>query len=168
MKKILSIIIILLMASVLCYAAGTTTISSDQVFKLQNGSRVRVIKVDFTADASTGAIASVTLAANGSTSGMNNGPLVGWKLSKILIDGNSGTTEVQEDSDMTITSSGYDILGGAGTDMVDNSAERIITPIDSNTVYDGIRIFADAVVAISSTTSVADARGTELFIFEEE
>ena len=126
--------VLVLIAPAIASAAGSSVaIVSDKI--LAPG--LRVIEILFTADDTDGSIPALTL--NNATTGIvSTAPagspqarahnekhtLFGWYAYKLIIDGNHAGTEPTEDSDIIIEENGIDLLGGNGTDLVDNTDER--------------------------------------------
>ena len=133
MKKLLKPIAIVAGAAyvVAALVLGTITYAlegqSTIIYNSDPSKRVpEILTVLFTMTAVSG---SATFTSE-TTSTMLTNQIKGWYLDKVQIDGNHAGTEPTENSDFYLyDENGFDILGGAGVDQVDNTAEREVTPI---------------------------------------
>lgn len=163
---------LLLALAVSAQAAGSSfVVTSDTIQTADAGDDIietqRVIVMTFTADDTNGSIPSLTIGTDrswtdGTLSGSLKQPLTGWYCDYIHIDGNHAGTEPKEDSDITITQGGLDMLNGGGTNQVDNTDERDVVFFVAGYAVSA-PVYGDIVVAISNN-DVNDATGTVTLI----
>lgn len=172
MRKLIFLVLAFLLFSCLLFsgiafgAGSSFVVTSDTVYTADAGDDItettRAIVMTFTADDTNGSIPSLTFSTDGKwTDGTLLGveqPLTGWYCDYIHIDANHAGTEPDEDSDITITHAGLDMLNGGGTDMVDNTDENDVVFFVAGYAVTA-PIFGSVVVAISNNT-VNDATGT--------
>lgn len=142
-----------------------------------------LFKVGYAADSVTGPtkihndmyLVSLSLTASGGTFSsiaINNDNanaltlLTGYWLSHVkVIPGSTGPTD---DSDLTITVNGVDILGGNGANIVDNATNGYCVPFGSNTDAQYPMSGSDDVLTVNiSNNLVATASVTVLLVFEK-
>jgi hypothetical protein len=91
--------------------------------------------------------------------------LTGYWLSHVkVIPGATGPTD---DSDLTLTFNGVDILGGNGANIVDNATNGYCVPFGSNTDAQYPMSGSDDVLTVNITNNlVATASVTVILVFE--
>ncbi len=127
MKKLLiaSILSFLFLFPVSVFAANASTAVTDDELHINDktGEITREITVALLADDGTGAFDDLTL--NTDTAGILY-KMEGWSGYTIIIDGNHGGVEPQEDSEIYVYQYGMDLLDANGVNMVDNTTERTV------------------------------------------
>lgn len=125
MKRLLLTALLVLAFASQVLAAGTFTVTSDELIRSRALNRpiMRIITTTFVGDVADGSVPDLTLSA--STTGLVHGAPAGWFGYSVMIDCNHAGTEPSENSELYILDAvGGDMLGGQGVDQVDNSAER--------------------------------------------
>lgn len=159
-KSILSIVLILLLFPISAFSAGSSFTVTDDTFL--NG--VRTVTVAFVADDADGTIPSLNI--NKNTAGIVHGAFNGFAFWKVDIDCNHAGTEPTEDSDLVILHNGVDLLDAAGTNMIDNTAERSVFASVNSGGFIPIPIISDMVVTITQAAAATNsATGTLKLIF---
>ena len=120
-------------------------------------------------------IVTMSLTASGGTFGslaINNDNadamtlLTGYWLSHVKVI--PGTTGPTDDSDLTLTFNGMDILGGNGANIVDNATNGYCVPFGSNTDAQYPMSGSDDVLTVNITNNlVATASVTVILVFEK-
>lgn len=122
-KTIVCSVLLLLAMVAWCHAAGTTASGTPSLVEdvWTKEQRFIAVTITFTADVANAFATHVT--GTGDTYSY-----AGLYLYKVIINGNHSGTEATENCDITITDDGAgstaDLLNSAGTDMVDNTADR--------------------------------------------
>lgn len=164
MKRIaLLVLAFFLMVGVSFGAGSSFTVSGDSVISsaVQNRPLFRVITAAFVADDAAGTVPNLTL--NASTTGIRSA-LTGWYAKKIIIDANHAGTEPQENSEIYVYENGFDLLGGAGVDQVDNSAEREVWFGDGTNKFTQ-PITGDLTVTVTQQAVVVNSATGTIYIY---
>ena len=92
--------------------------------------------------------------------------LTGYRLSHVKVI--PGTTGPTDDSDLTLTFNGVDILGGNGANIVDNATNGYCVPFGSNTDAQYPMSGSEDVLTVNITNNlVATASVTVILVFEK-
>jgi len=151
MKTMFVFIVILLFAHSAFAAVGTVTGAATVVKKIAG--QPAVVKVVLTCTGGTAGEAGTYPATVINTlSGVSSTTLLGLNLHYIQVY--PGGTAPVDASDMTITMDGVDILGGRGTDLIDNTSLTSCAPGTVGAVGD-IPITGNITLNISGNTTAS-------------
>lgn len=117
MRKLLFVLSVIMLMCEQAIAAGTVTST-----ELYYGS-LKTITFTCTADAADGSYPATALTT------AQKKYVRGWWLSHVKID--PGATGPTDNSDLTLTVGSFDILGGNGTDAIDNAVNCVLVPYGS-------------------------------------